>query len=282
MEEYITFNFSKDYNGVFRDIVSKDTDGLENLKVSELIEGKQVEYKLDDSAEKGAVGKYKKLNYKNAYNVEIYWPSVASDTKTFKLNYTIKNVAKRYQDNAEFYFNFIGPDNNTYIENLTVRIRIPDIEENEIKDLFTRVLVKENVKKLDQETVEVIVENLGRNREVALRLIFPNEFIKNSDKYIQEEIMRRTLTEESIHQRKIKMISIFNDISLILSGLGLLFLLYSSLKIRTKSHRYIKSDVEKYMNMRTPATVGLLTSSEMEIQLHLKKLKFIQSLNIKI
>ena len=114
IREDITFNFNDKFNGVFREIVLTGAEGIDKLKVAEMVNGNEIIYSHANKAENGDNHVFMAINDGDNINVKIFSPSKDED-KTFRLNYTIKNVAIKYNDTGELYYKFLGKENSTPI-----------------------------------------------------------------------------------------------------------------------------------------------------------------------
>lgn len=73
--EDLTFYFNSKFNGIYRHLVTDYTDGIENLEVYEIEEGKEIPYRLVNSAENGDNGVYLVTTEKNNLTVKVYSPA---------------------------------------------------------------------------------------------------------------------------------------------------------------------------------------------------------------
>lgn len=135
--EDITFRFNDKFNGVFREIVLDKTSGVQDIKVVELTNSGEFQYKKVDTAEKGDYGVFLISADSNVNRVQIFSPS-RDEEKTFRISYTVKDVAIRYNDIGELYYKFLGSENETPIGSFTVEIRLPQNDVyDEVKILHT-------------------------------------------------------------------------------------------------------------------------------------------------
>lgn len=123
--EDITFNFNGEFNGVFREIVLDGTEGIDNIQIAEMIEGNEIEYTYVNEAKNGDDNVFTTIDDGDSINIKIFSPS-KDEVKTFRLSYTIKNVAVKYKDTGELYYKFLGKDNNTPINFLSANIKLPE------------------------------------------------------------------------------------------------------------------------------------------------------------
>lgn len=73
--EDITFKFNDKYNGVFRDIILDGTDGINNIKISQLDRGNEIPYIQVEDAKKGDNQVFKVNNEGKSIVLQIFSPS---------------------------------------------------------------------------------------------------------------------------------------------------------------------------------------------------------------
>ena len=132
IREDITFNFNDKFNGVFREIVLAGTEGIDNLKVAEMVNGNEIIYSHANKAKNGDSHVFMTINDGDNINIKIFSPS-EDEEKTFRLDYTIKNVAIKYNDTGELYYKFLGKENSTPISFFAVNISLPQTRNDKVK-----------------------------------------------------------------------------------------------------------------------------------------------------
>lgn len=224
VSEDITFNFKDKFNGVYRDIVLDRTDGVNNLEVYEIVEGKEIQYSLVKSAEKGDKGVFTATAEKDTLKLMLFSPS-KNETKTFRIKYVVKNVAVRHVDTGELYYKFLGSENSTTIDFFTASIKLPGKDRKNTK-IFAHGPLNGNINFIEDDLIKLEVSDVPANTFVEARILFPKNFIEasqNAGSKTFQSIMDEELSiieaakEEAISKAKNK--SIFNNISLITSGL---------------------------------------------------------------
>lgn len=117
--EYLTYNFSGDFNGFLRDLNSNGSDGCLVNSVS-IIDESGVET-IAKASNTGEENTYEVSE--NGYNTNIKLYSKSSnEKKTFKVDYTAKNAAKRYSNNGQLYWDFYTVENIPLVKEANLNI----------------------------------------------------------------------------------------------------------------------------------------------------------------
>lgn len=113
-----------------------NASGIAHLKVGRVdIEGEDYKYEdlfkkityfeEDNNASPGESKKYIVTKDENGVDVKMFNYTYDSTT-AFYLEYTITNVAVKHKDVAELYYNFIGKDFTNELENVEIRLFLPE------------------------------------------------------------------------------------------------------------------------------------------------------------
>ena len=170
----ITYSFNTDFNGVYVDIVLDDIISIGNIEVSEIVSGKEVVYIQDQKAKKGQNGVFSINSNKDNANIMIFSPS-EYESKTFRLKYTLYDVAAVHSDTGELYYKFIGESNETPIDYFSANINLPQFNQEDIK-IFAHGPLNGNIN-FDNQSIKLDVTNVPRNTFVEARVIFPLDYI---------------------------------------------------------------------------------------------------------
>lgn len=245
--EAITFVFDDDFNGVFREIITKKTDGIENIFIGEIKNGKFSEYQKVNKAKNGDRGVYVIDKTKDKIEIKIYSPA-DDEKKTFRLSYTVKNVAIKYNDSGELYYQFLGKENETPIDNFTIKITLPDTDNEDFTRVFAHGPLNGVINKLDAKTYEFSVTDIDKNVFIECRIVFPRDFINlstnikdydNYDNILKEEAeYEKQLIEKA--KRKEKIGNIISYITYVGAFIGLGALLFFLLIFKRKKIEIIE------------------------------------------
>lgn len=127
VEEKITYTTTVHKNGVIRDIKIKNPDNKLNSADEIKLESVSVNgltYNKTDIATNGDSGVYENTINKDGISLKVYSPMV-SGNYVVVYKYLLKNVAVKYNDTAELFWNFIGDGWDTEIKNLKINITLP-------------------------------------------------------------------------------------------------------------------------------------------------------------
>lgn len=225
--EDISYSFNSDFNGIYRDIVLEGHDGVEDLKIYLFQGADKIEFKEDPAAKKGQEGVYKLEKDKSSLNMMIFSPS-KNEEKTFSFQYTIKNLVKLHEDIGEFYYKFIGRENETPVEDFQANIYLPQFDQDKIK-IFAHGPSQGTINFVDENHIFMELGGLEAGRFIEARILFPKNYVplasrqgnSSLDKILNEErALIEKIKEDNLIREKRK--STFNNISSALSLISLL------------------------------------------------------------
>lgn len=258
VSEDITFDFRDKFNGVYRDIVLKNTDGIENLELFQLEGEDEIPYTLVDSAKKGEKNVFTVTEYNDTLELMIFSPS-KNEEKTFRINYTIKNVAIKHKDTGELYYKFIGEENGTPIDYFSAIIDLPGVDREKTK-IFAHGPLNGTINFLEDNLIELEVSNVPADTFIEGRILFPLNFIGASENIGNsnfENIMNKELafikSIEKKAESRAKNKVLFGNISLIVSALGVAIAAF----IFNKFRRDIDKSTDFSLDDITPAELRL-------------------------
>lgn len=191
--EDVNFNFNGNFNGVTKEILYPENTSIESIKVTE--DGKT--FSKASSPSKGDNGVFKiESTNENSIMMWIYEPS-SNTARNFKISYTIKNAVRKYNDTAELYWKFIGTENKTPIENVSINITLPEGSKEEDIKIWGHGPLTGNSSIVDDKTVNLSISNLPAERYIEARLLFPIKLVPGSKKVYKEDAVDRILSEEA-------------------------------------------------------------------------------------
>jgi len=201
--EDITFEFDGDFNGVYREIVPVGTSGVSNIQVQELVGNGSKDYTLVEKARNGDSGVYLLEEEKDLIRIKIFSPS-EDQQRTFRISYIIKNTAIKYNDIGELYYKFLGDENETPIEIFEVHINLPQPAENDQVKVFAHGPLNGKIRKIDNSTYSLYVEDVPPDTYIEGRILFPKEFIPLSGNVQNIDNYSNILEEEAAYQNKLR------------------------------------------------------------------------------
>ncbi|GFN35486.1 DUF2207 family protein [Tepidimicrobium xylanilyticum] len=265
--EDITFKFNDKFNGVFREIILTGTDGLEGLQVAEMIKGEEVLYTHVNEARNGDSNVFTTLQKDKGINIKIFSPS-KDEEKTFRLYYTIKDVAIKYNDTGELYYKFLGNENSTPIDFFAVNIKLPQPKNDKVH-IFAHGPSNGTINFQQDNLIKLQIENVSNKTFIEARILFPTNFIPNStniipkdayDEIIEEELANMKEMEEK-QIRKEANRKVFNNISALIAALGMAFITFTFYRLRRNIDYRELSDSSLYPDDCTPAVAAYLNYS---------------------
>lgn len=265
--EDISFDFDGKFNGVFREIILRDTDGIDNLRLGQVLDGREISFAQVDSANRGDNKVYFLEEEGDRINIKIFSPS-RNQEKIFRLKYTIKNVAVSYDDTGELYYKFLGQENATPIKEFVANIQLPQAREARTK-IFAHGPPHGNINFIGEDLVQLKVVDVPKDTFIEARVLFPANFIPASTNIVNQkaydDIMRketsyaRAIKNRQIQKAKIK--NIFTYLSLIVSGVMVALLSFTSSRFRRRSDIFQSQDYSPYPQESTPALAAYLTGN---------------------
>ena len=244
--EDISYDFNEKFNGIYRDIVLKDIDKIEALSVYEIVNGKEIEYSRDQKAKKGDSKVYSIDEKGSTMNMMIFSPS-KNEEKTFRLKYILKNVATRHTDTGELYYKFLGEENDTPIKYFSANIILPEFHKDEIK-IFGHGPSNGEINFVN-EYIKLEVEDVEPNTFIEARVLFPLDYIANSNRTDSKSLDGILAEEKSLVEeiekdavRKEKRKNILNNISLGMTAFGVAITWFIFNKFRRNTSIYEETD----------------------------------------
>lgn len=204
IEEVIDFKMSGDFNGVYREINTKYSGGVQDIKVTELTASGEREFNKVEDAKNGQDGVYQILKSGDIYNLKIYSP--AKDTnKKFKIYYKLKNVAVKYNDIGELRYRFWGDQSENAIDRFNINLTIEKLADRSKLKVFARGPIDTmEALILDSNVFNIKGEKVKAKTPIEGRFLFPKDSILLSTNIVGENALNRILEEESVNQKAIE------------------------------------------------------------------------------
>lgn len=197
VEETIVWEIEERINGVYRDILcfneANKLNSAEEIYVEEIIVNGREYYYSEDELQNGVSGMYNLNRIEGGAQIKIFHPTDEYNITTV-IKYTLTNVVVKYNDVAELYWNFIGKDWDSGIENVTITITLP--ETSKTLKVFGHGPLNGYSEIIDDKTVRLSVDYLRSSEAVDARVIFDRDIVlagKQQDKDMYEEIMAKEL-----------------------------------------------------------------------------------------
>lgn len=264
IDEDITFGFDDDFNGVYRNISKKGMDNIKDIKISEKAYGKDKRFEKVLEGKKGQDGVYDINDSKDSLDIKIYSPSREDTQKTFNIRYTLKNVCTKYNDIGELFYNLVGKENKTKIDNFEANIKFPYAFDKDKVKIFAHGPLNGKIKFLNSDTVNLKAKDVSQNKFIAARILFPKEYIKDSYKVINKDAYKNIMNEELKYKkdtenkikRNAKLKEISKYVSIVIIGIAVLLIIIIVLNLKTKKKFNAKYSI--YPDECTPAVLSLV------------------------
>lgn len=235
-----------------------------------VINNKNREFVLVNSAEKGDYGVYTKTTNSEGIEILSYQPSVYK--RASLVTYTLKDLVVVHNDIAEIAHDFIGTDYQEDISNLIIRINLPS-SSKELR-IFSHGPLNGKNRKIDDKSVEITYETLDKENAVDGRVVFDKSIVPNATKKSNVDGLGKILEVEKERanyanklreaaRKREKMLQALAIIMEILLGIwliGLIVIVYKFYNKNDKEYRsefngkYFRDFPEEY----TPSTVSYL------------------------
>ncbi|MGM9973777.1 MAG: DUF2207 domain-containing protein [Clostridiaceae bacterium] len=200
VKDNIVFDFSGSFNGVYKDVTYDKASGIDITRVEEALIPQKVNsdydrYTLVEEAENGDKRVYTLSNEDKNVRVKIFSPS--EDTiKGFRISYNLYGAIAKYNDTAEFFWKFIGNENETDINRLEIYITFPEGITPEAMKVYGHGPLNGTVKILNDNTALFVVPELESGNYVEVRALFPGELIPGLEITSSENKLQSILDEE--------------------------------------------------------------------------------------
>lgn len=235
-----------------------------------IINNKNREFVLVNSAEKGDYGVYTKTTNSEGIEILSYQPSVYK--RASLVTYTLKDLVVVHNDIAELAHDFIGTDYQEDISNLIIRINLPS-SSKELR-IFSHGPLNGKNRIIDDKSVEITYETLYKENAVDGRVVFDKSIVPNATKKSNVDGLGKILEVEKERanyanklreaaRKREKMLQTLAIIMEILLGIwliGLIVIVYKFYNKNDKEYRsefngkYFRDFPEEY----TPSTVSYL------------------------
>ncbi len=169
--EKITYSFDKNFNGIFRTLPTKGTDGIEGIQVYHGDHDLPLTHV--ETAKNGDVGVYTTKTTKHGIELKIYQPVKSGETALYRIDYTATNAILVHSDVLELSWHFVDKTNETPIVHYTFDFILPEPDANIAGFYHGKPLGEVAVEK---ERVHLIVKDIAPETPVGLRVLFPKAF----------------------------------------------------------------------------------------------------------
>lgn len=191
-EERITYDFSGDFNGVYRDIDLDGTDGYEDIKVY-IAEGDILKGFTPGVGE--GLNQYEISRDNNLISLKVY-EKTSNSKKTFVYTYILKNVAEKYKDIGVFNRKVIDNNWDVPLKDVSIEIYIPEGASREDLRVFAHGPLEGYSEIIDNRTFSFYVEDVLPGTFIETLVVFPPDLIADSSKAFHWDELPHILENE--------------------------------------------------------------------------------------
>lgn len=192
VKEKITYDFSGDFNGVYRNIDLDGTDGCKDVQV--FVEEGGVLREFSPGWGKNP-NEYERSQDGNIMSLKVY-EKTSSQEKTFVYAYTLKNVAEKYKDIGVFNRKVIDRNWDVPLKDITIEVRIPEGATKDELKVFAHGPLEGYSEIIDDRTFSFYVGEIMPGTFVETLAIFPPDLIPDSQKVFSRDELPAILENE--------------------------------------------------------------------------------------
>lgn len=165
----------------------------------------------------------------------------SSETKEYKIQYTVEDAIAKYQDKAELYWQFVGEDFEVNAQKVIGTITLPQsaASKDEIRVWGHTEDLNGEIYVVDSNTIEFEVDGRNAGNFIEVRTLFPTEMITSTNRgankeRLQEVIQEETVWAEEANQKRQMRQNIRNGIAMIEGVIAILLCIVLIKAIRKK------------------------------------------------
>lgn len=179
-----TYRFDGAFNGILVDLVTSGSDGLELFLAYEV------------SGEESIPLRTELTNNGSRVQYRVYSAS-EDETKTFRLEYSFKNVVQVYADTAELYWQFFDNLNENRLGKVHIDVELPNGASKEQIRAFGHGPLNGQWAIGDDSIVRYDVSPLPEYTMMEARVLFPSDLVPGSTKISDAPMLEKILEEEA-------------------------------------------------------------------------------------
>ena len=123
-----------------------------------------------------------------------------SETKEYKIQYTVEDAIAKYQDKAELYWQFVGEDFEVNAQKVVGTITLPQsaTSKDEIRVWGHTEDLNGEIYVVDSNTIEFEVDGRNAGNFIEVRTLFPTEMITSTNRGANKERLQEVIQEETV------------------------------------------------------------------------------------
>ncbi len=195
--ETIEYYTDETVNGLTRNIETSNQSNKRNSAEDVILQGVYVEgHSCDEvsTAEKGESGVYTNFVSSDGIDIKLYSP-FSKDYKIVQYQYILKNVAVKYNDTAELFWNFIGTEWDCKINNLNININLPETAADNTIWVYGHGSDDGTFEK-KENNITLRVNNISSYQPIDARILFSKDAIGDSTKTYSSNVLNKYINEE--------------------------------------------------------------------------------------
>ena len=124
----------------------------------------------------------------------------SSETKEYKIQYTVEDAIAKYQDKAELYWQFVGEDFEVNAQKVVGTITLPQsaTSKDEIRVWGHTEDLNGEIYVVDSNTIEFEVDGRNAGNFIEVRTLFPTEMITSTNRGANKERLQEVIQEETV------------------------------------------------------------------------------------
>lgn len=204
-------------------------------------------------------------------------------TNTYKINYTVVDAIKKYDDCAELYWQFLGSDATVDASKITGTIKLPsEADSKEDIRVWGHVeTLNGEIYVTSTDTVEFSVDNYISGNYVEVRIAMPSEMIETAERTYNKNVLPSIIEEETEwaneanarrerKQRNEKIIKTVIIVVMVIIGIILLRQTVKYIKILKNTKKLIPTEKYEYFREKpdknsTPADALFLYNNGVNV-----------------
>ena len=185
----------------FKTDKSKFSD-ITNVKVIDITDGKNIKY-IKDSYWQYHVSRNHYYGTENEKgNFEIGWGvglDNRSDTRQYRIEYTVEDAITKYNDYAELYWQFVGNEFEVPAESVTGIIKLPQdaLSKDNIRVWGHTEELNGEINVISTDTIQFNLEGYNTGNMIEVRVLFPTKMIEHSVRQENVNTLQTVIDEET-------------------------------------------------------------------------------------
>lgn len=243
--------FDGAFNGIYIDLDSRSSDGIVDFQAFDVTGRQEIPLRFELS------------NDGDSHRYKVYSQS-ENETKTFRINYTVKNAVQVYADTAELYWKFFDERNENELEAVQVKVELPAGVRRENMLVYGHGPLHGDVTIADDGIALYRISPLPPGRMFEVRVLFPGEYVPDSTRVSNEAKLEAIQEEEYNWVEPVaddSEVSVLGALGLLIANLTVGFYLKYYRRAKSlwsgKYYRELPSDI-------SPAAVSYLMDYRLE------------------